>query len=99
MSDTALAIAGEFSIYRAAELAQSLQEWLPRACAAGAAPLDLSGVTDMDSAGLQLLLATQRSAQLLGQPLYLSAASTAVQDTLALAGLRHLLPAAAPFQA
>ena len=94
MSEAVLAIAGEFSIYRAAELAQNLQAWLPAACATGHAQLDLSGVTEMDSAGLQLLLSAQRSALALGQDLQVTAASAAVQETLSLAALQHMLPAA-----
>ena len=57
-------ITGELSIYRAAELCQALQAWLPQALACGndAVYLDLAEVSDMDTAGLQLLLAVQRSA-------------------------------------
>lgn len=54
--------------------------------------LDLSGVTDFDSAGVQLLLASARSLQLRGQTLRITAASTAVRDGLAVFGLQELLP-------
>ncbi len=49
-------IAGELSIYRAAELCQALQAWLPQvlACGNDAVYLDLAEVSDMDTAGLLL---------------------------------------------
>lgn len=95
MSDAALvfAINGELSIYRAAELAQALQTWWPQAVAAGAVQLDLGEVSEMDSAGLQLLLSTQRTSQAQHLPFQLLAASPAVVQVLQLTGLEHLLPA------
>lgn len=53
--------------------------------------LDLSGVTDFDSAGVQLLLATASSLQARGQTLHLAGASTAVEQGLAVFGLQALL--------
>ena len=91
-------IAGELSIYRAAELCQALQAWLPQALACGddAVYLDLAEVSDMDTAGLQLLLALQRSAEDAGARLALQSASPAVLEVLQLAALEHLIaPAAA----
>ena len=88
------AITGEFSIYRAAELAQALHTWLPQAVEHGSVVLDLSEVTEMDSSGLQLLLSTQRSAQDLQLPFTLQAISPAVTEVLQLAALEHSLPSA-----
>jgi len=51
------AVAGELTIYRAAEL----RDLLLAGVAAGARRFDLSGVTEIDSAGLQLLAATRAS--------------------------------------
>jgi len=48
--------------------------------------LDLSAVTEFDSAGLQLLLMARREAARLGRQLVVSAASHAVRDVFALLG-------------
>lgn len=92
----AFTIEGEFSIYRAAELAQTLQAWWPQAVACGAVHLDLGQVSEMDSAGLQLLLSAQRSAQAQELDFQVTAASAAVAQVLQLCALQALLPAAAP---
>ena len=90
-------IAGELSIYRAAELCQALQAWLPQvlACGDDAVHLDLAEVSDMDTAGLQLLLALQRSAEDAGPRLALQSASPAVMEVLQLTALEHLIAPAA----
>jgi anti-sigma B factor antagonist len=49
--------------------------------------LDLSGVSELDTAGLQLLLLLKREAEHLGKSLRLSASSEAVLEVLALAHL------------
>lgn len=80
----ALAVEGEMTIYRAAEL----QPLLLDAVRTQAAPaLDLSAVTDFDSAGLQLLLVARRLAASLGKTLRVTATSPAVDDVFALLGL------------
>jgi anti-sigma B factor antagonist len=63
----------------------------------GDLPLDLGGVVDFDSSGVQLLLAARRSLAERGDALVITAASPTVRDALALFGLRALLddPAAA----
>jgi anti-anti-sigma factor len=66
---------------------------------AGDLPLDLAGVTDFDSSGVQLLLATRRSLAERGDALRIVAASAAVRDALATFGLLDLLPAARAGQA
>jgi anti-sigma B factor antagonist len=58
--------------------------------------VDLGQVTDFDSAGVQLLLATARSLAARGHALVVVAASTAVRDALTVFGLTALLPDAAP---
>lgn len=91
-------IAGELSIYRAAELCQALQAWLPQALACGndTVQLDLAEVSEIDTAGLQLLLAVQRSAKDAGTQLTLQSASPTVMEVLQLTALEHLIaPAAA----
>jgi anti-sigma B factor antagonist len=76
----AFAIEGELTIYRAAELKPALLE-----AAAGETPaVDLSQVTEFDSAGLQLLLLAAREAQRRGKGLQLQAPSEAVREVLAM---------------
>lgn len=79
-----LAVEGEMTIYRAAELKPVLEE----AVRTQEAPaLDLSDVTEFDCAGVQLLLAARREAQQLGKRLTVRAASPAVRDACALLGM------------
>jgi len=49
--------------------------------------LDLSAVGEVDSAGLQVLIATKREATLLNKPLRLVAVSASVTELLNLCGL------------
>ena len=91
MPANTLAIAEELSIYRAAELAQTLCDWVQSTPAGQALHLDLSEVTEMDSAGLQLLLSLSRTAQAHALPLHITSASPAVQEVLRLTALEPLL--------
>ncbi len=88
----ALSLGPELTIVQAADthalLAQALTE-------AGDLALDLGGVTDFDSAGVQLLLATRRSLQERGDHLHLADTSPAVRDALQVYGLQALLTAPA----
>lgn len=79
-----LAVEGELTIYRAAELKPALLEAVRTA---DAPALDLSAVTEFDSAGLQLLLVARREAQRLGKPLQVAGASPAVREVFALLGI------------
>ncbi|BDC83624.1 STAS domain-containing protein [Aeromonas hydrophila] len=81
---TVVAIAGEMTIYTAAELKQALTPLLYRQ---QELELDLSQVSEMDSAGLQLLLAAKKMALLGGYPLHLVMHSHAVLDALELCQL------------
>jgi anti-sigma B factor antagonist len=79
-----IVIEGELTIYRAAELKPVLLE----AVRAHDTPaLDLSAVTEFDSAGLQLLLMARQEAQRLGKPLQVAGASPAVREVFALLGM------------
>jgi anti-anti-sigma factor len=79
-----LAVEGEMTIYRAADLKPALLE----AVRTHDAPvLDLANVTEFDSAGVQLLLMARREATRLGKRLELRDASPAVRDAFALLGL------------
>jgi anti-anti-sigma factor len=80
-----LQLDGELTIYRAAELKpQLLQALVPGA----ALELDLSEVSELDSAGVQLLLLAEREARAQGGTLRLAAASAPVGEVLALLGLQ-----------
>jgi anti-anti-sigma factor len=79
-----LAVEGEMTIYRAAELHPAL---LDAVRTQDAPALDLSAVTEFDSAGVQLLLVARREAGRLGKRLVLQDASPAVRDAFALLGL------------
>ena len=59
---TSLCIAGELTIYRAAELHGDIKTLLASAAEGHDVAVDLSAVTEMDSAGLQLLVAARKSA-------------------------------------
>ena len=76
-------ITGEMSIYRAAELKPLL---LQAVADGGAAPLeiDLSEVSEFDSAGLQLLLAARQAAAEAGRALRLHEPSPAVREVFEL---------------
>jgi anti-anti-sigma factor len=87
----ALVLGPEMTIAHAGSCQAALAEALQAAPAALA--LDLGGVTDFDSSGVQLLLATQRSLSERGDAMDIVAASPAVVDALAIFGLRDLLGA------
>jgi anti-anti-sigma factor len=75
---TVLRIEGELTIFRAAELKPVLL--------AQPAPLaiDLSGVTEIDTAGLQLLMVAKQAALAKGRTLRLTATSPAVDELFSL---------------
>lgn len=83
--DTAqVQIDGELTIYTAADLAA---QWLPRLGDTPHMALDLSQITEMDGAGLQLLLMAMREALKAGTHLTLTGRSKAVTQTLELCNL------------
>lgn len=79
-----LAVEGEMTIYRAAELKPVLLDCVR---VHDTPALDLSAVTEFDSAGLQLLQMARREAAGLGKPFAVRAASPAVRDVFALLGM------------
>lgn len=86
--DVRLAIRGDCTIVQAAQLATAMREALNTGSAAYG--LDLGEVTEMDSAGLQLLLASRRSCELAGRPWRIVALNDGVQRFLHLLRLDHL---------
>lgn len=81
---TTLRLDGELTIYRAAELKPLLLDTLR---GAAVLEIDLAGVTDIDSAGVQLLMLARRQALAQGRALRLIAPSAAVVDVLELLDL------------
>ena len=76
-----LALTGELSIYQAQELKKTLLDAVqPGATLA----LDLSGVTALDTAGVQLLLLAQRTAQARQGDVRVTQPSAPVREVLAL---------------
>ena len=75
-----LRIEGELTIYRAAELAPALRAALAGVAAGSALEIDLSGITEMDSAGVQLLMSAKRSADESGRALRMAGLSPAAND-------------------
>lgn len=72
-----LHIDGEMTIYRAAELKPQLLEAL---AGAGELEVDLAGVTEIDTAGLQVLMLAKQTAAATGRSLRLTGHSPAVVD-------------------
>ncbi len=78
-----LAIAGELTIYTALQRKAELLDGL-RARPHGRFALDLSEVTEIDTAGLQLLVLARSVAAACGRELRLVRPSSAVREVLAL---------------
>ena len=79
----AVRLEGDYTIYRAAELREELLRELAR----GARRFDLSGVAEIDSAGLQLLAAVRASVAGGGGVAEFLAPSPGVREVLGLCGL------------
>ena len=84
MDEHTLTIDGEFGIYRAAELKPQL---LAHVIDIDEPVLALGNVSEIDAAGLQLLLFARREANERGKLLRLASASPAVREVLHVAGL------------
>jgi anti-anti-sigma factor len=85
------ALAGEWNIYRAAELRAQLLALVE----GGAREFDLAGVTEIDSAGLQLLAALRASVAGAGGSARFLEAAPCVREALQLCGLEGWLAQAA----
>jgi anti-sigma B factor antagonist len=82
-------IAGEMTVYTAAALQTKVLEGIAKHSAVKL--LDLSEVSDIDTAGLQILLAARRFAVTQGRPLQIVAVSPAVSEVLGLLQLTSLV--------
>ena len=76
-----LRMVGDFNIYHAADTRQAL---LPLLADAGTVEVDLSGVAEIDSSGVQLLIAAKKHLEARGASLHLVRHSAAVIDALEL---------------
>ncbi len=83
MSTTAACLTGEWTIHAIAQHLQTLVALVND----GHVEFDASAITDMDSAGLQLLLSAQHSVALDGHELKLIQMSDAVKSVLLAYGL------------
>jgi len=86
-------VSGEMTIFSAAGLKEPLLAALKpkKAKAGGALEMDLSNVTEFDTAGLQLLLLARQQAAAAGREFRVGAASVAVREAFALCGATGLL--------
>lgn len=78
---TRIEIKGELSIFTAASLRQQMLDALDHD---GDVEVDLSAVSEMDSAGMQLMIAAKREAAVRNRSLRFTGHSRAVFDTLEL---------------
>ncbi len=85
MSNAAASLTGEWTIHAIAQHREAMLALVNDAHA----EFDASGITEMDSAGLQVLLAAQRSLALQGRELRLVQVSPVVRGVLSTYGLDH----------
>lgn len=83
-----LIITGELTIYDAAEFRTAL---LARLNSTQCLKVDLSGVTELDCSGVQIMLLAQREAEACGKTLQWDKHSQAVSQVLALLNLEGAL--------
>lgn len=83
MNASATSLTGEWTIHAIAQHREVLLQLVE----AGETAFDASGVSEMDTAGLQLLLSARRSIALRGQEMHLTRASGVVQAVLSDYGL------------
>jgi anti-sigma B factor antagonist len=78
---TVLRPAGEFNIYCAVEFRDAL---VKAVASGGDLEIDLAAVSEMDAAGLQLLLVARREADASGKRLYLTGSGAAALEVMQL---------------
>ncbi|MDP2688646.1 MAG: STAS domain-containing protein [Deltaproteobacteria bacterium] len=87
-----VAIEGEMNIYRAAELKKTLLDGLE---ASPALEVDLSGVEEMDTSGIQILALARMEAARLKKQMKITAASQAASTLIELYNMAEFLGAGA----
>lgn len=83
-----IALVGEMTIYEASQLKALLLEQLQ---ASPQLEIDLSGVTDLDCSGVQIMLLLRQEAKTAGKPLQWMKHSPVVSQVLSLLNLSSLL--------
>ncbi|GAB7532904.1 hypothetical protein PS3A_53200 [Pseudomonas sp. 3A(2025)] len=91
-SPARMQVNGDLTIYEVQQAHEQLMGLLPGVEAPW--QLDLSGVQELDSAGVQLLLALHQALSMHGQPATVLAASPSVQELAGLLALDVLYPIA-----
>lgn len=86
-----LSVRGELNIYRAHELMQEFSAAIAECPSGTAIAIDLSMVTEFDTAGLQILLMMRRMVLAGGERLELLDPSDCVRDVLILCGADDLI--------
>lgn len=87
-------LGSDMTVALAAQWAQAWRDALPDG--PGDVVVPLAGVTDIDSSGVQLLVATRRRLQAQGAELHLQTPSAPVREALQTLGLAHWLGATPP---
>lgn len=93
---TGVAVMGEMNIYNALELKAALMKSIDES---EAVDLDLSGVSEFDSAGLQLLLLARKECERGGKQLKFTAKSAQVESVIGLFNLGNLFESPRPEEA
>lgn len=91
-----VAVTGEMNIYNALELKAALMKSIDES---EAIDLDLSGVSEFDSAGLQLLLLARKVSEHGGKQLRFTAKSASVESVIGLFNLGELFESKRPEEA
>jgi anti-anti-sigma factor len=73
---------GELTIYRVAELCDAFKTVMAGIADGHELEVDLSDVTEMDSAGVQLLMAAKKTARASGRDVRITGRSPAVEEVL-----------------
>ncbi|MBF0400186.1 MAG: STAS domain-containing protein [Magnetococcales bacterium] len=85
-----LVLSGLLGLDQADSLVRLLRERITGTAAGERVEVDLSGVTDVDTAALQIFVAARRTAEQSGKKLLLSSANDTLLDRFRLAGLEFL---------
>lgn len=91
-----VAITGEMNIYNAMDLKAALLKSIDEA---EGVDLDLSGVSEFDSSGLQLLLLARKECERGGKQLKFTAKSASVESVIGLFNLGELFESSRPGEA
>lgn len=91
-----VAVGGEMNIYNALELKAALMKSIDES---ETVELDLSGVSEFDSAGLQLLLLARKECERGGKRLRFTAKSAPVESVIGLFNLGELFESPRPEEA